>query len=165
MRAYPGKEYAICLDHAGAAHEFGLPDADVGWFLGDERQVAKANKPPKERRPITCPQCGLVFAPRPACPGCGRVLPKRRRSSLVGHEGEDGLLTRFTGQAAQIDQDRRDRAFKKAYHIARAKGGTMAQANAIFAREFGMPAWEAGLSCRLPFGAAEWQTPAGDWVL
>jgi superfamily II DNA or RNA helicase len=165
MRAFAGKEYAIVLDHAGAAHEFGLPDAPVGWFLGDEKTVARVNKPPKERRPVTCPHCGLIFSPRPACPECGKVLPKKRRYSLVGHDGEDGLLTRFTGQAGAVNQDRIDRAFRKAYFIVRNKGGTMAQVNAIFARESGMPAWQAGLSVKLPFGRAEWQSPAKDWVL
>jgi len=165
MRAFPGKEYAICLDHAGAAHEFGLPDAAVAWSLGDERTIAKAIKPPKDRQPITCSQCGLEFSPRPACPECGRVLPKRRRFSLIGHEGDDGLLTRFNGQAADIDQDRLERAFKKAYHIVRNKGGTMAQVNAIFARELKMASWEAHLPLKLPSGKAQWQTPAKDWEL
>jgi superfamily II DNA or RNA helicase len=75
MRAFPGKEYAIVLDHAGAAHEFGLPDAPVGWFLGDEATVARANKPPKERRPVTCPLCGLTFPPRPAPPARSAARP------------------------------------------------------------------------------------------
>lgn len=163
MRASAGKADAICLDHAGAAHEFGLPDAATTWILADEEAVAKLNRPPKDRRPVTCLGCGLIFPPGPACPGCGRVLPRKRRAALGAGAGEDGLLTRFEGQARDINRDRMERAFRKAYYVARAKGWPMAMAATLFRREFGIPPWEAGLAVDLPFGSAAWRTPAKDW--
>src|SRR5262249_38152591 len=146
MRAFPGKEFGICLDHAGAAHEFGLPDRDFPWTLDDEVALKRAGRLPRDRRPITCPRCGLLFSPKPACPECGHVLPRKRRKSLLGAcEHDDGLLTLFTGQDEQIKLDRLHRLLKKCFHMTRAVGGPMAQVNAIFKQKCGMSIWEAGL--------------------
>jgi superfamily II DNA or RNA helicase len=165
MRAFPGKTHGICLDHANAADEFGLPDRDFPWSLDDEATLARAGRLPKERRPITCPHCGIMFSPKPACPECGHVLPRKRRKSLLtGLDHDDGLLTRYEGQNDAIENDRLERLFKKCFYITRAKGGRMSQVNAIFTRHAGKPAWEVGLSVRLP-GKGCWGIPANDWQL
>ena len=166
MRAHEGKTHGILLDHAGAAHEYGLPHADFHWTLEDGATNARKNKPPKERRAVTCMKCGLVFQGGPACPECGAVLPVKKRKSLMdGIRPGDGVLTRFTeDQKQSIQQDVLERLFKKCYYIARAKGQTMATANAMFSREAGMPAWEADMGLNIPHGR-EWQTPARDWKL
>jgi superfamily II DNA or RNA helicase len=165
MRAFPGKEFGICLDHAGAGLEFGLPDRDFPWSLEDEATLKRAGRLPKDHRPVTCPQCGLMFSFKPACPECGHVLPRKRRKSLMGEgEHDDGLLTLFTGQDEAIKIDRLHRLLKKCFYMTRATGGTMAKVNAIFTREAGMPAWEAGLSVRLPEKGG-WHVPAKDWQL
>jgi superfamily II DNA or RNA helicase len=166
MRAFPGKTHGLILDHAGAAHEFYPPDWDREWVLGDERVNVLGNKLPKDRQPITCPACGLTFAPKPKCPECGRVLPRQRRTSILETlQKDDGLLTEFTeGQRAAARADRLDRLFRKLYHQARAKGAPMSQVAARFKREAKVPPWEAGLSVHLP-GRGEWQTPAKDWSI
>ncbi len=163
MRTFRGKQYGIVLDHAGAAHEYGLPDADFDWQLGDAKANVKANKS-KERKPVTCAGCGLQFSGGPACPECGRVLPvKRRKSLLDGIKPGDAVLTEFTGnQAAAVNGDMLERLFKKCFFIARAKGRTMVAAAAMFSKEAKMPPWEAGLTCNLPSGN-EWKMPAKDW--
>ncbi len=166
MRAFEGKEFAIGLDHSGAAHEFGLPDADFTWSLDDAKGNAKKNKPPKEGKPVTCLGCGCVFTGGPACPECGRVLPVKKRKSLMdGIKPGDGVLTRFSGeQQTAIKEDVLVRLFKKCYFIARARGRTMGAANAMFSKEAKMPAWEANLPFNLPRGY-EWKTPAAEWSL
>lgn len=166
LRFFPGKPCGIVLDHAGAAHEYGLPDSDFVWTLEDGRANERQNRPPKDAKPVVCQACGFVFARKPACPECGRVLPvKRRRSLLAQVQPGDGVLTEFTErQNVQTQQDVLVRLFRRCYHIARAKGGTMAQANAIFTQNARLPAWEAGLPLNIPVGP-EWRTPAKEWKL
>ncbi len=166
MRAFEGKEFGIVLDHAGAAHEFGLPDADFEWSLEDGKTNARKNKPPKGEGAVTCLNCGHVFKRRPACPECGRVLPKKKRKSLLeGIANGDGVLTEFTGgQDDAIRRDALERLFRRCFHIARARGRTMGAANAMFSKEAKMPAWEADLAVNLPYGR-DWKTPAAEWEL
>ncbi len=166
MRWIEGKGFAIVLDHAGAAHEFGLPDSDFQWSLEDGATNIQKNKPPKDRKAVTCLGCGMVFASGPACPSCGRVLPIKKRKSLMdGIKPGDGVLTRFNGeQNGHIQADILERLFKKCFHIAKARGRTMGAAAAMFSKEAKMPPWEADLSVNLPSGQ-EWKTPAVEWEL
>jgi len=166
MRWLEGKPNGIVLDHSGAAHEFGLPDADFEWSLGTESQNVKKNKPPNEGRPVTCLKCGLVFAHKPACPECGHVLPKKQRKSLVDSiKPGEGILTEFNGaQAVHISRELLDRLFRKCYYIAKARGRTMRSVSAMFSKEAGMPPWQADLSVNVP-KYDEWGIPAKEWEL
>jgi DNA repair protein RadD len=164
MRAYPDKPFGILLDHAGAAHEFGLPDGDFTWSLEDESANVRKNKPPKDRKPATCPACGAVFVGKPACPECGKVLSVRKRRSLLQEATDDGLLTRYSGeQADALRADTLNRLWRKCLHIGRAKGWAMRQVAGVFSREARVPPWEAGLDAELP-GRHEWSIPASDWL-
>lgn len=166
MRTYPGKHFGIILDHAAAAHEFGMPDSDFQWTLDDEKTNAKKNKPPKDRKPVTCIKCGAVFVGKAACPECGHVLPRKRHKSLLeGIDHGDGILTEFNErQNGHMTSDMLTRLFKKCYFTARARGGTMKQASTMFSRQAGMPPWKAELQVRIP-SFDEWNTPAKDWQL
>lgn len=165
MRPWPGKEFGIVYDHAAAAYEFGIPDGFFEWSLDDEGGLKKANKPPKDRQPVTCPRCGLVFAPKPACPECGKVMPKKRRSSLLDSVSTDhAVLTEFNGQqSGDIGADAMARLFKKFYYTAKAQGKGMNAVAAMFSKAAKMPPWDAGLPFNLPHGKAEWQTPAANF--
>jgi superfamily II DNA or RNA helicase len=164
QRSFPGKPHGVILDHSGCAHEFGLPDADYEWVLGDERQNSLFNKPPRERKPITCLGCGLTFVGKPACPECGRVLSKKQRKSLAETINGDAVLTEFTGlQSAQAHADALDRLWKKCLYIARAKGGTLKMAAAMFRSSSKILPWDAGLEAALP-QRDEWDTPVKDWL-
>ena len=165
MRSFPGKKHGVILDHSGAAHEFGLPDADITWTLEDAGAVHRRNKPTGDKKPITCIACGMVFQGKPACPGCGKVLPRKRRSSLLSNEADDGLLTRYTGeQRTAMHQEALNRLWTKFMRIGRAKGWQMRQAAGAFTREAKIPPWEAGLHHPLP-SRNEWDTPVGDWMM
>ncbi len=163
MRASPGKEYGIVLDHSGAAHEFGLPDRDFQWTLQDEKSNEKANKLPKDRKPTTCPKCGICFMGKPACPECGHVLPKKRRQSLVdGLRPGDGVLTQFTDdQNAAINLAIMDRTWKQMLYVGRAKGWRMRQVLGMFKSKTGYLPWDASLSHELP---RNWDIPVADWM-
>ncbi len=166
MRPFPGKANGIALDHAGAAHEFGFPDGDFAWSLDDEGTLKSRNKPPAERKPMTCPACGFVFSGKSACPECGRVLPQKRRKSLLEQcVNGDGVLTEFTDRQSQYQaEETLVRLAKKCYHIALARGGTMGMANAIFRTQTKVNLWEVDLPLSLPRGA-QWKIPAKDWRL
>lgn len=166
MRFFEGKEFGIVLDHSGAAHEFGLPDSDYVWALDDGKANEKANKPPKDRKPVTCPKCGAMFLPKPSCPECGAVLPlKKRKSVLASITHGDGLLTEFNGhQEAAIKQDTLNRLFTRLLFIGRAKGWPMSRVAAVFSKEAGCAPWEASLDHPLPYGKAEWATPVKTWM-
>jgi len=166
MRAFAGKPHGIVLDHAGAAHEFGLPDSDFTWTLEDGKANEKNNRPPKDRKPVTCAGCATVFAGKPACPNCGRVLPrKKRRSLLDGLRPDDALLTRYTGeQATHVEAERLARLWQKVLHMGRVKGWCMRQVAGVFSREAKLPPWEAGLDEPLPRGKQGWAMPVSEWL-
>ena len=76
LRAYPGKEKCIILDHGGNWHRHGSLAVDRHWELGmTNRRVAAERqerlREKKEPEPITCPQCGKVRASGAKCPACG----------------------------------------------------------------------------------------------
>jgi len=166
MRAIPGKTHGICLDHAGAAHEFGMPDSDFVWTLDDEAANTKANKPPKDRKPVTCSRCSCVFAGKPSCPECGKVLPiQRRKSAMDLLRPGDGLLTEFAdGQNAHIRREAMERIWWECLHICRAKGGLMSQVAGMFTSKAKRAPWEAGLDVPMPFGKQGWATPVREWM-
>lgn len=166
MRAFPGKEFGICLDHAAAAHEFGLPHRDFNWTLGDDKDNLRDNKIPKDQKPVVCPACGFVFARKPACPECGKVLPvKRRKSLLASVQKGDGVLTEFTEQQNRfIGQDTLRRLYDKCFYIKLRQGRTMREVAGMFSSEAGMPPWKAGLDIPLPCGKAEWALPVAEWL-
>jgi superfamily II DNA or RNA helicase len=163
MRPWEGKEHGICLDHAGAAHEFGLPHSDYVWTLDDAHANEKANKPGKDRKPVTCPRCGLVFVGKPACPECGHVLPRRRPTLAESFHG-DGVLTKFSGrQESDIRRDALNRAWVRTLRIGRAKGWDMRRVAAVFGNTAKVTPWDAGLSHPLP-AIGQWGMSAADWL-
>lgn len=166
MRAFPGKSHGILLDHSGACHEFGLPHWDREWVLEDERANKAKNKIPKDKKPVCCMKCGLVFSAKPACPECGHVLPRKKRRSLLptAHNG-DGILTEFSAsQATIISQGAMDRLWSKILYIGKAKGWPMRRCAAVFKSEAKVLPWEAGLTAPLP-RRTQWSMFAADWLL
>ena len=86
MRAYPGQEFGLWLDHTGNALRFRDATEDVfanGMHeLDDGEHDAHVHREPteKERAEIRC-ACGYILRPeQDMCPACGRV---RKRRSLV----------------------------------------------------------------------------------
>lgn len=165
MRAFAGKLFGIGLDHAGAAHEFGMPDSDYVWTLDDETANVKANKPPKDRKPVTCPKCKAVFSNKPACPECGKVLPhKQRMGTMDLLKPGDGLLTEFTdGQQHDIQQDAFRRIWNDVLHMGRAKGWQMRQVAGAFRNRAKRWPSEAGIE-GVPCGRGAWDVPVSEWM-
>jgi DNA repair protein RadD len=166
LRSYPGKLFGIVLDHSGAAHEFGMPDADFQWTLEDGAANAKKNKPSKDRKPVCCLGCGAVFVGKPACPECGKVLSAKQRKAMTESKRlGDGVLTEFTGeQGAAVRQESLERTFKKIYYTALAQGRTMSAVAKRFETATKIKVWKAGLQVNLP-SYDQWKTPCAEWKI
>jgi superfamily II DNA or RNA helicase len=166
MRPFPGKTHGIVLDHSAAAYDFGSPDRDYDWSLDNAATVERRNKLPKDRKPICCPDCGLMFTGKPACPECGKVLPAKRRKTLLDvSDLGDAILTEFLPeQQAAIEHDRLERLWKKTLYTGRAKGWPMRQVAAVFTQSAGVAPWSADLSSPIPPPGPEWQMPASEWL-
>lgn len=79
LRPYPGKDYALILDHAGNTMRHGFPDDPREWSLqGRERK-----KTDESEQSINVRLCGQCFAacraPVSVCPHCGYVWPAKPR--------------------------------------------------------------------------------------
>lgn len=101
MRASPGKEFGLWLDHAGNLLRFREDVEEIFQHgmseLDDGKLEAKVRKEPteKERQEIKC-SCGYLMLPSDdACPGCGKV---RHRHSMV--EQLPGEMVELAGKPA-----------------------------------------------------------------
>lgn len=104
MRAAPGKEYGLWLDHSGNAMRFwsdvetifqdGMAELDDGKLEAKQRHEPTE----KERTEIKC-SCGYLCMPSDEfCPGCGK--PRRRHAAIE----------QLPGTMAEIDGNKRNRA-------------------------------------------------------
>ena len=93
MRPYPGKEFALWLDHGGNYLRF-RDDWDEVFEEGVKEldtKTEKAKKEPTERekKQSKCPACGYLW-PRTAdsCPACGHVKERRLLDTVPGELAE-----------------------------------------------------------------------------
>lgn len=96
LRPHAGKQGALILDHAGCAHDHGLPDEERSWSLEGPRDK-RAQLPPSV---TNCPGCYAGIPSRtPTCPYCGfnlaQAAAQAQRSADLPTEGS-GELVEFT---------------------------------------------------------------------
>ncbi|MHB1937629.1 MAG: DEAD/DEAH box helicase [Acidobacteriaceae bacterium] len=106
MRAYPGQEYGLWLDHSGNVMRFWSATQEVFAHgmqeLDDGAHDAVVHKEPteKEKDAIRC-ACGYILQPTDdVCPACGKV---RRRRNLV--EIAPGGMVEIDGTKANRTTD------------------------------------------------------------
>lgn len=77
LRAHPGKETALILDHAGNAQRHNtLPDDDREWVLEDVMEKKKGAAEVVVSI-VVCPDCFLTYrATSTQCPQCGAERPR-----------------------------------------------------------------------------------------
>jgi superfamily II DNA or RNA helicase len=86
LRIFPGKEYAIILDHAGNCARHGLPDDDREWSLEGRPKRKGEYKPGVTVR--ICPKCFACMAStKTECQYCGFEFPVEGRK-VEEKEGE-----------------------------------------------------------------------------
>ena len=135
LRSHPGKESCVVLDHAGNTLRFWSRMQDFfengASELDDGRQKEKKKAKEKEKKPQKCPRCYRVHDPRPTCPHCGHVYPKRSGVSHVAGE----LVELGSGASATPDQ--RQAVYSQLLWIARERGYKPGYAAAKFKSRFG----------------------------
>lgn len=168
MRPCPriNKTRSVILDHAGAAGAHGLPGEDVEWSLDLASTVGERRKKAADdgriAKTVICKSCGFSFAELPACPNCGKAIPRAERKRTAAQEYEaaqDEILTRFSGEEARdMLHEQRQRHWHRSIYTAIAKGGTAGMAAAMFKTSCKINPWEAGVD-PLP---RSWKGPARD---
>jgi superfamily II DNA or RNA helicase len=165
MRAHPGKKDAVLLDHAGAAHEFGLPTDPVDWQLDpsvDHAAAARKRAREEGRRVTSCPRCAVQFARRADCPACGWKPPRKRAAMASFDAPADGLLTRYEGEPEKRDQLRETlvRLWISCLYTAAARGQRCRVAAAIFRGRAKCGPEQAGVGPLPPPGG--WDRPVSE---
>lgn len=116
LRPFPGKEYALILDHAGNAARHGLPDDERQWSL--EGGKAKKAAAGGGSSVTTCGQCWASFRPSaPCCPYCGNVRDVHGRQIAVVEGTLEEIDPDLVRQAraeemARVNAERADRIAK-----------------------------------------------------
>lgn len=98
LRPFPGKEFAIILDHAGNCRRFGLPDEERKWSLeGRKKGAARADAVPIRQ----CSRCFAVMnAAADRCGHCGYIFEAMPREVLQ----VEGELTEVEKKKLQKEQ-------------------------------------------------------------
>jgi DNA repair protein RadD len=113
LRAHPGKDRAIILDHAGNTIRHGLPTEAVEWSLAGMGKRAKSA--PVKR----CFGCGaMVSAGAKSCQECGHAFPvpaHKEESTLPKEQG--GELVEMTPEKLKELRRRRWREEKQAQSV------------------------------------------------
>lgn len=126
---------AVILDHAGCAHEHGLPSDAREWSL-DGRVRRKGSTPVR-----TCPACYAALpGGTPVCDACGYVFPvvPREASEL---RREDGELVEAEPKA-RATMNERAAAYEDMLRGAAARGRKLGFARHRYRELFGI--WPAG---------------------
>ncbi len=105
LRASPGKDKAIILDHADNVRRHGLPTDEVEWSLdGMQRKKFKGGSLVK-----TCNGCGALVGIRSAqCIDCGYVFHVAATQDKAFIENDGELVEMTPEMIAQIRRKKRD---------------------------------------------------------
>lgn len=113
MRSYPGKEYALWLDHSGNFLRF-FDDTQEVFSMGvpklDERGLdAKVRPEPsdEDKTDAACGSCGYVMN-GPTCPACGWERPKKM-AMIQEVSGELVDVSLKKSKASVLDQVLQDK--------------------------------------------------------
>jgi superfamily II DNA or RNA helicase len=135
LRSHPGKEVCTLLDHSGNVLRFWNQMNNFfehgATELDDGRPKEKKKAKEDGKKPIKCPKCYRVHDPRPSCPHCGYVYPRRSGVSHVA-----GELRELAGGASATPDQRQD-IYSQLLWIVRERGYKPGYAAAKFKARFG----------------------------
>ena len=135
MRSFPGKEFAVWLDHSGNYLRFQDDWEDIYANgvegLDDGREKTKREPTKEQKEAAKCPRCACVW-PRgaDACPSCGHV--RERRSAVIAVPGEMLKL----GTAGAVKEQHRE-WYGQLLHIGHERGYKPGWAAQKFKAKFG----------------------------
>ncbi len=112
LRASPGKDKAVILDHADNVRRHGLPTDQVDWTLdGLVRNKRKSGLAPTK----ICMGCRVHLAlAATVCPECGQVVEKGGASRTDSIVQRDGQLIELTPEMAERIRQQKRTELKKA---------------------------------------------------
>jgi superfamily II DNA or RNA helicase len=142
LRAYPGKDCAIILDHGGNWHRHGSLAETRSWELGQTNVKAVSMREDRMREhklpePITCPECHRTRAGGKVCQNCG--YQARIKSRVVVQA--NGTLRHIEGDIYKsrhrVLKDDTAELWQRMYHRAKSKkwDATFKAAEALFVQE------------------------------
>ncbi len=143
MRPYPGKEFALWLDHSGNFLRF-LSDTQEVFSLGvanlDEHDYdSKVRKEPeeKEQKAATCGACHYLMGKSSHCPACGWERPKMRSEvKEVGGELHEVVINGKATKLQPWQVDREANWRQLIHHSLERKGGDIEKARKFALAQF-----------------------------
>lgn len=125
LRTFPGKDYALVLDHAGATLQHGFVEEPVHWTLDPDKRAANPVHAARQFSPAqkltTCPECHAIRAAGKPCKACG-WKPRIRGRGIEVADGELGHYEQTQRrQADAFTELERERFHAQLLWIAREK--------------------------------------------
>lgn len=163
MRAAPGKDHVLVIDHGRVVESLGMPTDDFGWTLDDRRNCNREARETAARRKGSettrcCPECQhmwLVSEDGPACSHCGWApAPRAKPIQTVDCDLVELNAARQTARDEEIERFYREAIGD--YERRRPDYWRQAENKARFAM------W---CSTREKFKLPEGKPPAGVWRL
>jgi len=71
LRIDEGKEDCLMFDHGNVLYENGLLSDEIEWTLDGKKKAWREKPKPREKEPVKCRVCNLVFEGANVCPDCG----------------------------------------------------------------------------------------------
>lgn len=135
MRPYPGKQFALWLDHSGNFLRF-LPDTQEVFEQGvsslDQRDYdGKVRREPeeKEKKQWTCGACHYLMGRASHCPACGWERPRMKSDVReIGGELHEVVVDGKASKLPQWAADRESVWRQLCYHALERKRGDTAAA-------------------------------------
>lgn len=136
MRSFPGKEFALWLDHSGNFLRF-MRDTEEVFASGiaslkNGELDAKVRPEPTDddKAHFSCGSCGYLMGSRQVCPGCGWERPKRANmvEEVDGELHEVSLKKSKSSALDQILADRESVWQQICHHALERKGGDVVAA-------------------------------------
>ena len=154
MRVIDGKDNCILLDHAGCVYEHGFVHEITEWELDETKQTEnKKEKKRKEKnsKPITCPECDMIYTGQLKCPQCGNIPEMKQFGKDVEYiDGKLGEVCFKTKTAApeKFNKEVKQEWFDQLSCYALQKGYKEGWASQQYRNKFGV--WPKGVYYTAP---------------
>jgi DNA repair protein RadD len=141
LRAAPGKDHCLVLDHSGAVFRHGFAEDRVAWTLHEDRRAdVPAQAARAASRALTlcaCPECSAVRLEGQPCSACGwRPQPKPQAVEVATGELIQINRSRRTNPS-QWTPEKRDQFHRELLGIAAERGYKPGWASHKFKERFG----------------------------
>ncbi len=145
MRQYPGKDFAVWIDHSGNYLRFKdqWDDLYSGGVdeLQDDKESVQKEPTAKEKTAAKCPKCGALWGPTDICIHCGHVRERKNDVQVVA--GRVFELTGTVVKKEKYDSTTKERWYQELFGYARLHGYKDGWAFHKYLEKFGVePIWK-----------------------